>query len=420
MDDVERKAAAVLDELVPRYEDEGDWAAVLADAGIRPHGAPLTRVRRRYAVFVLAVASAAALAAVVLAWPFGGQSASLLDRALAAVGEEPVVHVVFEGELSRTLVDLDTGERRTIHLEREVWFDPERGFHQIERFAGVVQNEYLFEPGEASEEESNLYLGFATGYREALESGTARIVAEEVIDGVPVIWIRVSTHVAWYSPTTGDSASFSIEVAVSRETFEPLYVRRYDEGEPIGRRTGAKVVSLETLPPGAGDFTADGPAREPFSFGGLGMSGPPISFADGARILARPPMWAGPKIANLPLARTSKAKSLQGSAEGGGWNETVTGFGLFYGNLADEPEDRIGRPPNLREPHVMIYEFTRVNDALSVIEVGVYDYLPPTGSVLIVDGRKGFLVKDGIVVLIQASKEDLVIEAARALRAYPS
>src|SRR5437762_59997 len=60
-------------------------------------------------------ASVVALAAcllIVLAWPFGGSGRSgVLDRALAALGHGPVLHVVREGGWGGTLVDLGSGAR---------------------------------------------------------------------------------------------------------------------------------------------------------------------------------------------------------------------------------------------------------------------------------------------------------------------
>ena len=54
----------------------------------------------------------------------------MIDRALAATGEGPVLHLVYESDLPHTLVDLETGERTELRAEHEVWFDPEAGLRE--------------------------------------------------------------------------------------------------------------------------------------------------------------------------------------------------------------------------------------------------------------------------------------------------
>jgi hypothetical protein len=46
-----------------------------------------------------------------------------------------------------TVVDLRTGERRRLDEEREVWYDPQRGLHTIDRVGGGVQSDELYGPG---------------------------------------------------------------------------------------------------------------------------------------------------------------------------------------------------------------------------------------------------------------------------------
>jgi hypothetical protein len=101
----ETRIADLLDELTPSYDDRrGDWERVAVAAG--------RRRRRRVGVsVVMAVVAAVALA---LAWPFHAQHGGFFDRALAAVGDGPVLHVVLRGDWGGTLVDLRTGERSPV------------------------------------------------------------------------------------------------------------------------------------------------------------------------------------------------------------------------------------------------------------------------------------------------------------------
>ena len=87
-----------LDKLVPEPETMSNWDAVLRKA----------RPRRRSPIVRLAVATTvAALAALFVVAPWKGSGrVGILDRALAAVGDGPVVHVVFRGDWGGTLVDL--------------------------------------------------------------------------------------------------------------------------------------------------------------------------------------------------------------------------------------------------------------------------------------------------------------------------
>ena len=130
-----------LDPLTPEPTRSSEWDAVLRDA----------RPRRRSLALQLALATGvAALAALFVAAPWqGGERVGILDRALAAVGDEPVLHIVFRGGWGGTRVDLETGERQPVYGEREFWFDSSRNLvHEIVRLGGVVENETLYKRNE--------------------------------------------------------------------------------------------------------------------------------------------------------------------------------------------------------------------------------------------------------------------------------
>src|SRR5688500_17288847 len=102
------QVAELLEGITPGYEERaGDWEAVRRDA----RGPRLRRWPLR-AGLVLAVAAAVAVAA--LAWPFQAQQGSLLERALAAIGQGPVLHVVVQTPGRATLIDLSTGSRARV------------------------------------------------------------------------------------------------------------------------------------------------------------------------------------------------------------------------------------------------------------------------------------------------------------------
>jgi hypothetical protein len=402
-----RDVEELLEELVPSQHDPcGDWPAVLRDA---------RRTGRRRAAFPLGAGTLVVVAALiaVLAWPFAGDDLSVTERALVAVGEQHVLHVVFEEPSGRTLLDLETGERRTIYPEREVWFDPKRGFRTIERLGGVVESDYAFDAARA-EGETFVYREFATGYRAALAAGKATVVAEETVGGEAVYWIRIEGSV-WRDrndPLTGGPAVYATEVAVSRETFRPLYVRRTINGKPrFGRPEGARVLMFETLPAGQGRFRRERPQDD-----GVGYASgyaPPMRLHEAKRVLGRPPVWAGPAVEGLPFVQT-RTRTIQMNPDTPE-QMTLTGVGLFYGTLEDD-----GSGPFLdkRKRHIVIELFRRAHPA-ALFEYGVYRYVPPEGSILISGGRRGVVRAGGLVVGIVAPNEEHLLAAARALRPYP-
>jgi len=76
---------------------------------------------------------------------------SLVDRTLAAVGDQPVIHVVTRQTVPSptTLVELSTGRRITASLviRTEIWFDEERALeHTVTRVTGEPTQDVLFTP----------------------------------------------------------------------------------------------------------------------------------------------------------------------------------------------------------------------------------------------------------------------------------
>ena len=195
----------LMERAVPPYTGTGDWGAVLRDAG----------TARRRARLRPALAFAVILAALVVAWQAG--SPSTIDRALAAAGDGRVLHLVFEGSLPKQLVDLDTGAREELRGTHEVWFDPATGARERETFAGVLQWESLNATGHGRE----IYSSLATGYRDALRSGSAKVVGETE----SVYWIRISP---------------GHDVAVSRADYRPVSMR-------VGDMPETQILTYETL-----------------------------------------------------------------------------------------------------------------------------------------------------------------------------
>jgi hypothetical protein len=407
-----------VERMEPRPEASGDWDAVLQAAGAR------RRSRLIRPLAALAVA-AAALFGLTLLQPWESESPTFLERALAAVDDGPVLHVVLRGEWGGTLVNLDSGDRSPVYGENEIWYDFARNrMHTISRLGGVIEDEAVYEPREPAADLKAL----GRHYREALEQGTARVVGEGVVAGETVVWIVVRSE---NLPDVSDGKvhGWAEEVAVSRETFKPVALRQTRDGEP-GPGTLQRVLELELLPAGDGDFTSSRRS----SYEGLSFSYQPLSgeltAAQAEKVLGRPPLWSGRRIGDLELARIGLTETRtyrpRVTQEGGVIRVTgprqevgsARGIVLFYGTIGDSPDTYRDDPgPRWDEPHVAIRE--SLDGPIGVGGTGSR-YVPPEGSILIqAGGRTGLLSVDGLYVSIQAPSDELVLSAARALEPMP-
>jgi hypothetical protein len=402
----------------PVPTERGDWSAVIRDA----------EVRRRPALFrpLAAVAAAAvALFALALVQPWESNHATLLERALAAVDDGPVLHIVLRGEWGGTAVDLESGERTPVHGESETWYDPERNLvHTISRLGEVVQHDDVYEPKEPPAH----LVALARDYRKALSSGTARVIGDDVIDGTRVSWVTIHSE---QLPDVADGKlhEWAQQVAVSQETAKPVATRETRDGKP-GPFTLQRVLSLEMLPAGDGDFTEPGRdslAGAAFMFKPFGEV---MTVVEATNALGRRPLWAGQRLGELELGGIG----LMESRVFGGPKErkqgysvrvirpeneidSVRGIVLFYGELGDLPETfrKESDRPRWDLPHVAITESAEP----PMNPVGG-SYVPSEGSIFLWAGGKGGLLKvAGIYVLIQAESEELILAAARALEPMP-
>jgi hypothetical protein len=397
--------SGALDALVDPFDDEPqEWEDVLrrAEAGPASQG---VRGGRRAA---LALAALVAAAAVAVAWPFAGEPPTVAERALAAIGDDPVVHVVLRAEWGGTLMNLETGERTPIHAERELWFDPGRGLREVVRFGGSVEYDVVRPLDKLAAHERETLLGFVRGYRPALESGRSRVVGKGTVDGIPVYWIRIHSELL---PDVADGRlhEWAQEVAVSRDTFAPVYLRETRDGAP-GPQTGSRVLRMDSLPAGATDLT---PRDDPLA--GVGMSFGTVGAIDltrASRLLGRPALWPGPSVGGLELARVAELELRSGyRPETKQFTDEVRGVEFFYGRVTAEGVTEL---PDYRAAHVAIHEVPRLHPAL---RTGFRNYLPPSGHVFVRQGgRAALLRREGLVVVIEGSSPDLVLTAARGLR----
>jgi hypothetical protein len=408
----------LLERLEPAPVDRGDWDAVVRDAAVR---------RRRVPVRPLAgvAVAAAALFALALFQPWQSDNPTLLERALAAVDDGPVLHVVLRGEWGGTRVDLATGERTPVYGENESWYDPQRNLvHTILTLGGVVESEQVYEPLRKPEPLAAL----AKDYREALRSGSARVAEGGVLDGKPVTWITFHSEQLPDS-ADGKTHEWAQQVAVSNDTAEPVATRETRDGKP-GPYTLQRVLSLEMLAAGQGDFsepTDDSLTSGPFIYQPFGEE---LTVEQATDVLGRRPLWSGPRIGELELRvlGLTESKAFDGSKVEkigprtfrimgrGRLIEHVRGVVVFYGEVGDDPATyRKDVGPREDRSHVTITESSR-----PLRHPGGGRYIPPEGSIFLpAGGRFGFLETAGLFVTIEASSEELILEAARALEPMP-
>jgi hypothetical protein len=369
---------------VPAYDDRpSDWNSIVAAAATT--SAPSRRLRW----LAPAAGACLAVAALLLFWPGGGQSDSILDRALAAVGDGPVIHMVLQ---ARTVeyYDLERRKSRQAPVMQEIWFDPERGTHSRASVEGRVLDDVLMPPGPGEGGLEGRLVALGEAYRKALRGGDASVGEQEKVDGRAVYWISFEIRYP--------DVVVSHRVAVDAETYEPRIWREEALERPI--------VVWETFPAGRGDFTA---ARtvdrtEPHTWYSSSRVGT-VTPEQARGVLPVPPLWLGTEFADLPLAFIREVRYETGrSSRPLEPDERLPGLELCYGSgepcavtvsQAARPHDMIGRSWGL---------------SLS----------PPPGSLsLAEDDRHAFLVRDGLYVAIEAEGRERLIAAGEALTPIP-
>ena len=388
--------AALLERLAPPVSDDAaDWDAVAADAMRQ-------RVRRRWVPPAVLIAGAAAVAlATAITWSTTREPLDPRERAIAALGDGPVVHVVFREEWGGTLVDLRTGERNRLHAEREVWYDAERGLREVSRLGGVVQSDVVYPPKDVPQYLSKTYAGLVKGYRTALEAVNAHIVGSGRVDGVDVLWIRVADELL---PDVADDRlhEWAHDIAVAKDTYEPVGTRETRDGKP-GPQTGARILKLERLPASAWTFERDPDDRGPLLGGGMSFGRELAPFEAAARLPGA--VWAGREVNGLELARIAELDLESGRGHFRNWT-VVKAVSIVYGRVTEHGQ------PDSSGPFIRL---TESPEGASTPRVGAR-FLPPEGSVFLSSPQRGVMLVGSVVVTLEASREELLLAAARALR----
>ena len=411
-------------ELADLLRDDARLVAI-ADA-LRETGDLVVARRRRRRILPASLVAAALCVAVVLAlvspWSNSG-NASLVDRALAAIGTQPVLHVVVELPTQNQLIDLKTGAASPLSEQREIWYDGDRGLeHTVDRLGGAVVWDRLETPdGEVTTAGPRTFSrskpaiepalqGFVDGYREALVSGAATQTGEGTLDGVPVVWLS-------FALAGGDSE----EVAVAKDSGRPLLVKMCS-----GPCWTYRIKMIETISVDSADFSrpAESEAAKREASGvknDRNVSPVEVSSVPDAVPGA---VWAGTSVNGLPFAAATRENYR--TTFGDGATEDWSGAQLVYGAMSSV------NVPDWKQPFVQLWESARPQTAYSgpvsvprrlpASELDGRLYVPWSGAApspadpLAINALTGFAVVNGVYVTIRASSGELLVAAARALR----
>jgi hypothetical protein len=375
-------------EVLEALRDEPELLAI-ADAVEETQRLPRSSRRRALTRSAALVAVGAAALVAVLLWPSGGGRNPIIDRALAAIGNGPVLHLVSRAPTGQELVNLKTGRTTLPTFEYESWSDRRlTRFHFLIREKGRVIAELLYPQDRTRDMHVDApdaaYAAFWSGYRRALSTGKAKIVSKGSLYGRPVYWLTFS------SPTN--------EVAVDRRTYKPVAFRSIS---PSGRHYDIRLLLVRTEPFSTSAFKRRTSTPNPVTGGN--SAGSERIFPLGPGSPGRPWLRAGSTIAGLKLVAVLRTQTTSG-------RKTTNGIELVYGSQGDLRRsltiDEARHPDELSKWTGIPKGFMR----FSVGEGGESNRRP-------YKSWTGYLVRHGVYVSITTGvSRAAFFQAARALR----
>lgn len=416
--------------------DDSDWDDVIRRRatvpGVSSRGIRPVRLAALLAALLIAVT-------VALIAPWSGSSRSLSDRALVAIGSQPVLHVVGEGPSQAQLLDIETGSAEPIMQREEIWYDQTRGLkHTITRSGTTIVGDVLETPRGGYVPGGIVYdctwiaahpveatkagvscnasgqngtkpqtvprpkptiapglVGFLDGYQQALRSGRARDTGEGQLDGQAVDWLEFTIN------------SGTERVALDPSTHKPVLIED-------GSGWSLRLDTVETVATSSANFsrpTENELGNQP-AYGGVtdkqALSTEPTAIATAVPGA----IWSGPKVAGLSLASAHRTVLKVSFVHGTPQPQTGVGLELDYGELKSnglvnrsQPFVRIEEAPNRALGFGYMWGFVRGKD-------------PPTGKLYEPGGSPtlGFTVVGSRYLTIQASSPELLRAAAQALQ----
>jgi hypothetical protein len=438
--DVEPVIREELERLSAQEKRAGNWDDVVHRSRQGSSDSPPRWRPRLVAAVVLVVGLA--VGAALVPGRFVGHNTSFVDRALAAVSHQPVLHAVLEipadkfwagGSASARfrIVNLRTGATRPVMARSEIWFDSQRQLlRRIDSNQGAVEWSFLQTRNRTVDARGRTNASepprvepalttFLTGYRAALASGKAHDVGPGVVHGRKVEWLRFPSGTAGVYDT----------VAVDRKTFKPIALHL-----GIGHSAETRdwtISTIESLPRTPGIFSMP-PVKKPRTNGRYSNAERRlIPVRDASALLRRRAVWAAPGTLPLPFSGVyfenySRHSSLPVTKR----NVVGRGLGLMF--LYGATIQRNGGwrvPPGA--PYVGIVETTSFRFGPGNLSNSGGDQpltvarapLPPVGQLALstfdADNCIGQLRRGALLVEIDGSSCDLVLRTARHLMPTP-
>jgi hypothetical protein len=421
--ELEDRLERVADAL-PAPTAEARERARRAAVGALPPG---SRRRRRRALALVPAAAVGVTVAVVAVLAAPWQDSPLAtERALAALGDQPVVHAIVEHPGSEvTVIDLASGGERSEPQRSEYWYDDERDLLRVRLTVGgkllpggefVQSPEGFFTDRGAREGQGRpphldpALAGFASRYRNALESGAATEVGEEVVDGRDAIVLRFSLRPG----PLGEQ--ISEDVAVDADDYRPLRFRfSSSELEATQWSQSPRVVEIETIARDPRDLARPEPAeRRPG--GQTGVEERTLTPAEAATVLGRPVFWPGPMVGGVELAQIELMRLTTRWTDG----DVTEGHSLVFQYGASERDAYLEGKPSL-----IITEGMSAAETLRFGSIGA----PPPGPGELrlmglgrrtADGREGqmwfgSMQRDGVYISMKSPQRELIVAAARSM-----
>jgi hypothetical protein len=314
-------------EVIELLGDKPELLAI-ADAvsATQPRPANVRSRRRRRVVVRTAIVAAAAAAAIVAILAAPQSNPGIIGKALAAVGDGPIMHVVIEAPSGVTFVNLETGHRTVQIFRQELWASRSGDqLHLVLSLHGKVLGDLLFPQdatgGVTTSPPDPAFAALWTGYRAALENGTATLAGSGHILGHHVYWLR-------FKQTDPDQPR--VEVAVDAHSYQPILERTFANGIHIDQR----ILVAKAIPYAPAEFKRRGPklfgsgstSEGGTSTGTVNPSAPPPT------TVHAPWLTAGDSVAGLKLRAATQLTSTNGT---GKRKKTLQGLELVYGSLAN-------------------------------------------------------------------------------------
>ena len=384
--------------------------------------------RNRRVVFLLpavAVGLAVGAAIALLVGPWR-DSPLATERALAALGDLPIVHAIVEHPTPRgAVIDLESGTERPVEGSRsEYWYDDERDSLRVRLSAGdelLPGGEYLHTPegfftdlgvrrDQPRARVDPALESFASGYREALASGEATVVGEEVVDGRDAVILRFAL------PANGSVVQAFQEVAVDAGDYRPL---RFRFSLPFtGRRAipwsaAPRIVEIGTIPRDPSDFQPP-EAGEPRPEQQTGVDERVLTPAQAATALGRPVVWPGREVEDVELTEIELMRLKTQWTDG----RTTHGHSLVFQYGPDRRTAHLeGRRSLIMTLGTSVEENPRFGPLAPRSQQGelkLTGFGNADGSD--VDVWFGAMQRDGVYISFESPQRELIIAAAKSMR----